>query len=517
MIVECGKCESLDSYIYRKGKRNKKLGDYVKEDEGMSSPEVNDIGVKRMEKSTVRSRKVRKDQLKKSKVTGLPKSERKQNGVNSTQSLRGPLPSHVTFTDCLALAFINTLGIFNRPTFALFTVAPFLYWCYSMRSDMFLLFGRISLFVVSSLLCTAVFCGFDTMYYKECSVTDIISRHNLMEELVFTPWNFVKYNSVSSNLELHGRHPFYLHFLVNLPLLFGPMTLLLYYGCLSVIKDFFSNLRLCSSILQGTKTKEERLDSSADALNFHKLLVIIFIITPVTLLSIFPHQEPRFLTPLLPVVILFTLYTSSVSGESFIFINVLFNVILSVVFGVLHQGGVIPCLFKLNELTSMNEMSHYNTTVLFSNTYMPPRHILLQKETSGVTILDLKGSNSEIIEEAILKIEQKWEDDHYGQKINELLLVMPGTVLQNFKKEIKSKLNFNVIEQFYFHLTLEDPPVFTHKAAIDQMSLFLLKVSTNNWWKTGKTWLSHYHTMPHFHAWKINSYGKHCEKRRNCL
>ena len=29
--------------------------------------------------------------------------------------------------------------------------------------------------------------------------------------------------------------------------------------------------------------------------------------------------------------------------------------------------------------------------------------------------------------------------------------------------------------------------------------------------------LTHYHTMLHFHALKIYSCGKHCEKRRNCL
>ena len=29
--------------------------------------------------------------------------------------------------------------------------------------------------------------------------------------------------------------------------------------------------------------------------------------------------------------------------------------------------------------------------------------------------------------------------------------------------------------------------------------------------------LTHYHTMPHFDALKINSCGKHCENRRNCL
>ena len=29
--------------------------------------------------------------------------------------------------------------------------------------------------------------------------------------------------------------------------------------------------------------------------------------------------------------------------------------------------------------------------------------------------------------------------------------------------------------------------------------------------------LTHYHTTPHFDALKIYSFGKHCEKRRNCL
>ena len=29
--------------------------------------------------------------------------------------------------------------------------------------------------------------------------------------------------------------------------------------------------------------------------------------------------------------------------------------------------------------------------------------------------------------------------------------------------------------------------------------------------------LTHYHTMPHFDALKINSCGKHCEKRKNGL
>jgi phosphatidylinositol glycan class Z len=38
-----------------------------------------------------------------------------------------------------------------------------------------------------------------------------------------TPYNFIMYNVVPGNLDKHGTHPFYLHALVNLPLLFGPL------------------------------------------------------------------------------------------------------------------------------------------------------------------------------------------------------------------------------------------------------------------------------------------------------
>jgi phosphatidylinositol glycan class Z len=39
----------------------------------------------------------------------------------------------------------------------------------------------------------------------------------------FTPFHFVMYNSVPGNLDKHGTHPLYLHTLVNIPLLYGPL------------------------------------------------------------------------------------------------------------------------------------------------------------------------------------------------------------------------------------------------------------------------------------------------------
>lgn len=42
-----------------------------------------------------------------------------------------------------------------------------------------------------------------------------------MNNFVVTPLNFIKYNAVVDNLEQHGLHPRFLHFLINVPLLFN--------------------------------------------------------------------------------------------------------------------------------------------------------------------------------------------------------------------------------------------------------------------------------------------------------
>jgi dipeptide/tripeptide permease len=40
-------------------------------------------------------------------------------------------------------------------------------------------------------------------------------------DLIITPLNSLRFNLSVSNLELHGLHPWYLHILVNWPMLFG--------------------------------------------------------------------------------------------------------------------------------------------------------------------------------------------------------------------------------------------------------------------------------------------------------
>lgn len=54
-------------------------------------------------------------------------------------------------------------------------------------------------------------------------------------------------------------------------------------------------------------------------------------------------------------------------------VNFIFNIALSVVFGSLHQGGVVPSLFHVHDLVKTNQNS---SIIVYWKTYMPPRHLL---------------------------------------------------------------------------------------------------------------------------------------------
>lgn len=47
-----------------------------------------------------------------------------------------------------------------------------------------------------------------------------------MNNFVVTPLNFLKYNVNAKNLQDHGLHPSYVHFLVNVPLLYNVLGII---------------------------------------------------------------------------------------------------------------------------------------------------------------------------------------------------------------------------------------------------------------------------------------------------
>lgn len=146
--------------------------------------------------------------------------------------------------------------------------------------------------------------------------------------LVITPVNNLLYNMNADNLQLHGIHPRYTHLAINLPLLFGPLAI---QGLLEI-----------PSVLKKTTT-----DTSKHFL--YILMGIVF--TSLVGLSIIPHQEARFLCPLLvPLVLIYTWRRPNLT-LSFWLSWFLFNIITTYVFGVIHQGGIVPAMRFLHYQT----------------------------------------------------------------------------------------------------------------------------------------------------------------------
>ena len=95
------------------------------------------------------------------------------------------------------------------------------------------------------------------------------------------------YNLVPGNVASHGEHPWYTHILVNLPLLLGPLAPIWVITVLNWISETIHN--------------EWR--RKPDVRNVFSLTLMSSAL-PVIGLSVVKHQEPRFLIPILPCVIL---------------------------------------------------------------------------------------------------------------------------------------------------------------------------------------------------------------------
>ena len=172
---------------------------------------------------------------------------------------------------------------------------------------------------------------------------------------VITPINNVLYNTKTSNLADHGLHPHYQHFLVNLPQFLGPALILL---LLSVypftpmrLKAFLTNSRLSSAT------------------------------TATLILSIIPHQEPRFLLPCVPLLLTCLPVLSSLKLQRLFWTTwIVFNLSLGVLMGTYHQGGIIPAQLALPSLiqTSLNttHSNAHNIEVFYWKTYPPPLYLL---------------------------------------------------------------------------------------------------------------------------------------------
>lgn len=101
------------------------------------------------------------------------------------------------------------------------------------------------------------------------------------------------------------------------------------------------------------------------------------VIVPLCLLSVFPHQEPRFLLPiLLPIVFTTSKYFSShytKNMKHIIPIWCVSNIVGLIFYGYLHQAGIIPMISHI-----FKEIKYVsNIHIINSHTYSIPVGLLM--------------------------------------------------------------------------------------------------------------------------------------------
>jgi phosphatidylinositol glycan class Z len=152
--------------------------------------------------------------------------------------LRSSLPHH-SLSWCLVVATVTVAGIFNRPTFLAFAFPPVFFWLQRglgskiIGLDVFHL--RILIFTLSAIPATVIFIVIDSIYYGYLTMNEIRELKVDLDNFVVTPLNFLKYNMNTNNLSKHGLHPRYLHFLVNVPLLYNVLGIMGLGAFLSIV------------------------------------------------------------------------------------------------------------------------------------------------------------------------------------------------------------------------------------------------------------------------------------------
>jgi GPI mannosyltransferase 4 len=222
----------------------------------------------------------------------------------------------------------------------------------------------------SAIVFTSLAIATDTAFYHgPGSTTSLTSLYNSpLTNPVITPWNNIRYNTQTSNLALHGLHPHHQHFLVNLPQLLGPALIILLASLQPLstrkLRHAFSNPRFLSAI------------------------------TGAAFLSIFPHQEPRFLLPCIPLLLTCIRLPNSSCGRKWFWTSWLtFNILLGTLMGVYHQGGVIPAQLQVPEQidslvssSSTASIKAASATVFWWRTYPPPTYLLGNTRTAALNI-----------------------------------------------------------------------------------------------------------------------------------
>ena len=393
----------------------------------------------------------------------------------------------------LGLGIISSMGLFTRFTFVFFAAPAILVMFHcrgrqcvkdhsrrgttttiqrsSSSTGIYLgsILKSVCWMLVSFLFTSFVIIAADSKFY-------VSQQHGVLSKYYFlTPWNAFRYNSNVGNLSTHGLHPRVTHAFVNMPLLYGPLAILFY---------------LSSPFLLSWKheksNKHESLRRDVDTICYGVLTMGLGV------LSCAPHQEPRFLLPLLSPLVLTQArhFTNNAKLRSrLVSFWLFFNAILGLFFGYLHQGQVVPSLLTLPSMTQSQIKTGGPSTnfVIYFHTYLPPTFLMrvgdagfhskdacysselssgvcinsYENECSRIPTIDLQGSP---LSSLTLLLDEILDCKDNGNKINErsVLLISPHAALNSSDEEINRNDKYELVELWSsFQVATEDIPTFS--------------------------------------------------------
>ncbi|XP_043492905.1 GPI mannosyltransferase 4 [Polistes fuscatus] len=417
------------------------------------------------------------------------KYDQAKNGVERVKyyKLLGSLPSH-SLNHCLKIATITVIGIFNRPTFVAFAFPPIFFWLQrglGSRSIGLLHFHiRIFTFIICGIPTAIFFILVDSFYFGYLTMGEIGNFDISLNNFVVTPLNFLKYNSNPKNLENHGLHPRFLHFLLNIPLLYNVLGII---GLITFARMSFSGLK-------GKWLELPRIQSIVS------LMTISFIV-PVALLSCFPHQEPRFIIPvILPLVFLYAPKLSHVPGVDTVshikqnnptkykpdnktlkltklqIIWYCSNIVLCLFYGFLHQGGVLSLTSHMS--AELKAKPHLTNVHLYTSYIYPIPTALLHLRNTHKTYVSTgnhkyrltkdfylyeQGSKNltEVYNSITKKLQECEEKFRFKRIPYRLYYTLPYSAVGEFAEYSQNNsllFNYYTVWSFYPHISTEKLP-----------------------------------------------------------
>ncbi|RDA82625.1 hypothetical protein CP532_1221 [Ophiocordyceps camponoti-leonardi (nom. inval.)] len=315
------------------------------------------------------------------------------------------------------LGLVVVFGLFNRITFPAFLLIP------SLRLIPHFLNNPLSLLALTSvvLVTTAVAIALDTSFYTP----ETLTWAQLITKPVITPLNNFWYNSSTSNLAQHGLHPWHQHLLANIPQLLGPAAILLF-------TQPHLSIRLYSAF------------------------------SGLAMLSMFQHQEARFLLPTVPLILSSVrLPRNKLVLRVWVALWIAFNLFMGVLMGTYHQGGIVPGqVFMSNQPDA--------TQAFWWKTYSPPIWLLDGKnnvlQTRDVMGIDGEALFEQLTDVATCDAPADRRNQEYLKEKNGTYLIAPASANwldQYLPNRGVQGLRFREVWRHRRHLNLDDLD-FTH-------------------------------------------------------